>query len=156
LIGKRTDTGETQTASFSIEEAQRAGLIKQGGGWTKFPKDMCFARALSRLARQLFSDVIGMGYVEGEISQADVRPIQTIEPEVLDEMQQLTYESEEDLIQSFLTLFSEEDQSVSMEWLKMVQKYSDWTLPETIKKVTADKPRMTEKFNAWKAKKTSL
>ena len=33
LMGKRHDTGETQTASFSIEEAQRAGLIKQGGLW---------------------------------------------------------------------------------------------------------------------------
>jgi hypothetical protein len=29
---------------------------------------MCFARALSRLARRLFPDVIGMSYVEGEIS----------------------------------------------------------------------------------------
>jgi uncharacterized protein YdiU (UPF0061 family) len=30
---------------------------------------MLFARTISRLARQLFSDVIGIGYVEGEIVQ---------------------------------------------------------------------------------------
>jgi len=56
LVGTRKDTGESQEASFSLEEAQRAGLVKIGGGWAKWPKDMCFARALSRLARQLFSD----------------------------------------------------------------------------------------------------
>ena len=51
LVGKRCDTGESQESSFSVAEAQRAGLVKPGGGWTKFPKDMCYARALSRLAR---------------------------------------------------------------------------------------------------------
>lgn len=67
LHGKRADNGDTWTESFSIEEAKRAGLVNNMV-WKNFTKDMLFARALSRLARQLFPDVIGNAYVEGEIS----------------------------------------------------------------------------------------
>ena len=68
LHGKRKDTGDTWTEYFSIEEAQLAGIYK--GAWIKYPRDMLFARALSRLARQLFPDVIKGCYVQGEISDA--------------------------------------------------------------------------------------
>lgn len=65
LHGKRSDTGDTWVESFSIADAQRAGIYKNQ--WLKYPKDMLFARALSRLARQLFPDVIKGCYVQGEI-----------------------------------------------------------------------------------------
>ena len=68
IHGKRIDTGEEYTATYSIEDAKAAGIFKQGGGWTKHKEDMLFARAISRLARRLFPDVIGTAYVEGEIS----------------------------------------------------------------------------------------
>ncbi len=67
LHGKRSDNGDTWTESFSIQEAQKAGLTKNPV-WQNFTRDMLFARALSRLARQLFPDIIGNCYVEGEIS----------------------------------------------------------------------------------------
>jgi len=68
LRGQRIDqSGDCIECSFSIEDARKAFLVKPGSSWEKYPKDMCFARAISRLARQLFSDIIGMGYVEGEI-----------------------------------------------------------------------------------------
>lgn len=70
IEGVRADNGNKFVTSYTIEEAKKAGLIKPGGGWSKCPKDMCFARAMSRLARQLFSDVIGIGYVEGEIVES--------------------------------------------------------------------------------------
>ena len=66
LHGKRADTHDTWTESFSIEEAKKAGIYRNGV-WTNFTRDMLFARALSRLARQLFPDVIGNVYVQGEI-----------------------------------------------------------------------------------------
>ncbi len=68
LHGKRRDNGDTWTERFSINDAKRAGIYRNT--WEKFPRNMLFARALSNLARQLFPDVIGGCYVEGEISQA--------------------------------------------------------------------------------------
>jgi len=68
LHGKRADNGDTWVASFSIEEAKRAGIYRNQ--WQKYPQDMLFARALSRLARQLFPDIIKGCYVQGEIGYA--------------------------------------------------------------------------------------
>lgn len=68
LHGKRADNQDTWVESFSIEDAKRAGIYRNQ--WLKYPKDMLFARALSRLARQLFPDIIKGCYVQGEISEA--------------------------------------------------------------------------------------
>lgn len=78
LHGKRSDTNDCWTESFSMEEAKKAGLLIKkldkntgreiDGPWNLFPRDMLYARALSRLARQLFPDVIGNCYVENEIA----------------------------------------------------------------------------------------
>lgn len=68
LHGKRADNGDTWVESFSIDDAKRAGIYRNQ--WLKYPKDMLFARALSRLARQLFPDVIKGCYVQGEIADA--------------------------------------------------------------------------------------
>ena len=51
-----------------MAEALKAGLTKNPV-WNNFPRDMLYARALSRLARQLFPDLIGNCYVKGEISE---------------------------------------------------------------------------------------
>jgi hypothetical protein len=68
LTGKRCDTNDIMEASFSIEDAKQAGIYKNA--WTKFPQDMLWARALSRLGRRLFPDVLCGCYVQGEISDA--------------------------------------------------------------------------------------
>jgi len=79
LHGRRADNGDTWSASFSLKEAELAGLTKNPS-WRTCPSDMLFARALSRLARQLFPDVIGNCYVEGEIS--DAPPLHEPLPEI--------------------------------------------------------------------------
>ncbi len=66
---KRKDTGEEHTETYHIEEAALAGLIKETGGWKKCPKDMLFARCISRLARRVYPDCIGGCYVEGELQE---------------------------------------------------------------------------------------
>lgn len=65
LRGKRADNGDTMSCSFSIEDAKKAGIFKNV--WQSYPEDMLFARALTRLARQLFPDVTKGCYVEGEV-----------------------------------------------------------------------------------------
>lgn len=48
---------EVGVSSFSIEDAKRARVIRDGSGWTKFPKAMLFARALSQGLRTYCPDV---------------------------------------------------------------------------------------------------
>lgn len=153
LVGKRCDTGEMITASFSVAEAQKAGLVKQGGGWTKWPKDMCFARALSRLARQLFSDVIGIGYVEGEIRASDSVPVicdevidDSCEPTVLHDI------DDSEIIDRFIALFEKEERYLAHEYLRTVMKHFDWTASNAIKILLEDQKRLFDKFNVWKNK----
>ncbi len=67
IKGTRKGTNETCIVEYSMKDAHMARLIKPNGGWEKNPSDMLWARALSRLARRLFSDVISGCYVEGEI-----------------------------------------------------------------------------------------
>lgn len=69
LKGTRCDTGESLEVEFSVQDAKQAGSFKNGGPWEKYPDDMCFKSALSKLARRLFADVISTAYVEGEIDR---------------------------------------------------------------------------------------
>lgn len=44
--------------TFSMEDAERAGVVKKGSGWEKHPADMLVARASSKLARLVYPDVV--------------------------------------------------------------------------------------------------
>jgi hypothetical protein len=151
LVGTRCDTGETQETSFTLEDAKKAGLVKVGGGWTKFPKDMCFARALSRLARQLFSDVIGIGYVEGEIV---AREAAIGLPDDLPQIEHLPLETDEALLSRLLDIFDKEDKFLVMEYMNVVMKHFEWTQPQCVKKFLEEKS-LIDKFTAWKQKRVS-
>lgn len=59
--GRRRRLG---TASFTMEEARRAGLVRPGSGWQKYPSDMLFARAMSRGQRRYAPDVFGQTVYE--------------------------------------------------------------------------------------------
>jgi len=96
LHGKRADTGDMWTESFSIDEAKRAGIYKNA--WLTYPRDMLFARALSRLARQLFPDVIKGVYVEGEIPRDIEKTEPSADVEVLKE-ERITQEQYDEFIQ---------------------------------------------------------
>jgi len=143
------------TTSFTYVEAVKAGLVKQGGGWTKWPKDMCFARALSRLARQLFSDVIGMGYVEGEIGSIEIKPMEASEvQEHAVEYEDMLQEEngEPEYLVSYLMLFDKEDKFLAMEYLNAVMKHFAWTKFQAIQELLKDEKRLFDKFNGWKDK----
>lgn len=149
LIGKRFDTGETEEATFSVADAQKAGLVKVGGGWVKCPKDMCFARALSRLGRQLFSDVIGIGYVEGEIkaSEAELIVPDDIPKEIPDDT-----EADFTNLNKLLQMFDKEDRFLVMDYIQIVMKHFNWTQCECVKKFLEEKS-IVDKFHLWKNKR---
>jgi len=86
IKGTRRDTGETMTLSFSFDEATKAGLTRgDSSGWNKYTKDLLYARAMSRLGKRLFGDVIGCStYSLGEIPPSIDEPLDDIEP-IIDE-----------------------------------------------------------------------
>jgi len=61
---------EVGPASFTFEEAKRAGLTRNAT-WQKFRQDLLFARALSRGCRRYCADQFGgTAYTEGELDEA--------------------------------------------------------------------------------------
>lgn len=56
---KRRRNGFEYTATFTVDDAQRAGLVKNGGGWESYPANMCRWRAIGFCADVVFPDLIG-------------------------------------------------------------------------------------------------
>lgn len=147
LEGVRVDNGDRATVSYTFAEAQKAGLVKPNGGWIKNPKDMCFARAMSRLARQLFSDVIGIGYVEGEIRDSGNTPVipQDIEEDI---------ETADDMINQkrrgrFLEFFSNQGEQMALEFAYAVAKHYQCSEDHAIEMLLADEDKLFEKYDYW-------
>jgi hypothetical protein len=67
---KRPD-GDAQTFRFSMDDADKAGLIRPKSPWTKYPAAMLRARCISAGARAVFPDAI-MGVYTPEEMGADV------------------------------------------------------------------------------------
>jgi len=69
--------------SFSLDDARKAGLIKQGGGWDKYPKAMLFARAVTQGARTYCPDVfLGGIYTPDELEEPEIQaPVVTAKPD---------------------------------------------------------------------------
>lgn len=51
--------GFAYTARFTMADAQRAGLVKPGSGWAKYPENMCLWRAVGFAADVAAPDVVG-------------------------------------------------------------------------------------------------
>jgi hypothetical protein len=73
IIGVRKDNGDSIKVEYTWEDAQLAGLTTSQT-WRKFPKHMLYNRAMSTLARVLFSDVVGNAYSEDERWDIENRP----------------------------------------------------------------------------------
>jgi len=74
-------------SKWTLEDAKRAGVLKSGSGWEKFPRAMLFARALSQGARIVCPHVI-MGTYTAEELGAEVDEqgeVITVPVEVIDE-----------------------------------------------------------------------
>lgn len=144
LEGKRKDNGDTFKSQFTIEDAEKAGLVNRDV-WKKFTEDMLYSRALSRLARRLFADVIGSAYVEGELR--DVK-CEVISNEIVTE-QPITPEMEEANLCEFLTLHPEEDQQLIRNYLNKYASHWKKTITESINHYH-DKDKFEKDFGKFK------
>jgi hypothetical protein len=147
IKGTRADTGETHTVTFTIEMAQKAGLIKEKGGWKRTPEDMLYARCVSRLARQLFSDVIGIGYIEGEISDSRAS---NEEPKQYSE---LTEDAISQMLQDLLKQFDPSDHSLIMTFIDEINAHYKELKVHTLMKLLNDIKVTSDQFNKWKNKR---
>lgn len=153
IYGRRADTSEEHKVTYTIEQAQRAGLIKEKGGWKKVPDDMLFARTMSKLARRLFSDVIGIGYVQGEIvldkHEASVDLPIDIEPEI----KQVDTEA---LQVELMEALDKEDKFLMHEFIEVVRSHYKWDKERTLKEFLSDINRTLTRFNEWKEKRLRI
>lgn len=143
LVGQRGDNKDSMTCSFSMEDARMAGLVKEGGGWKKFPADMLYARCLSRLSRRLFADVIGVGYIEGEIKEATYEVIEALPEEP---------NKEEGLLKTFLEQFDKDDQLGWAKYIHQIKEKFNVSVEKIVEKYIADPAASQEKYKAWKQK----
>ena len=75
--------GSKINGSFSMEDAQRAGLIRKGSAWDKTPAAMLRARCISETLRAIAPEIVQGVYVPEEIDVADAALI--AEPKKLEE-----------------------------------------------------------------------
>jgi hypothetical protein len=83
--------GISVKGEFSMQDAARAKLIKDGSGWQKYPRDMMYARALTQAARRGAQDaVLGMAYTAEELGgiEEEIAGVPVIEGEVIDAKQE--------------------------------------------------------------------
>ena len=61
------------TSRFTLKDAGRAGLIKSGGAWEKYPKDLLFSRAFTAGARKYAPEALGgISYTPEELESIPV------------------------------------------------------------------------------------
>lgn len=144
LHGRRKDNGDTWSESFSLDDAKKAGIYRNQ--WLKYPKDMLFARALSRLARQLFPDVIKGCYVEKEMQQAVGQDNEATEVEWKEETrEQLGARVKEHVALDHVEYFDE--------YLSMVEEKINKPLAEVVDKWLSDPEPLKAHYQKWVSKK---
>lgn len=67
VVTMERKNGFMYTATFSMEDAAKANLIKPDSGWTKYPANMLRWRAIGYCADVVFPDVIGGLYRPEEL-----------------------------------------------------------------------------------------
>jgi RecT family len=153
LHGKRSDNGDTWTESFSIEDAKRAGIYNDKTPWGKYPRNMCFNRALSNLARQLFPDVIKGCYEIDELKSFAESPMSFNKAAYEAEIE--IKESTPDLNEAYKKNFYENfngDVEMTKKYVAMCMEKRGWTESKAIMNAQQDLVKSADAYNKWKAK----
>lgn len=148
LEGKRADNGDSFTAQFTIEDAARAGLAGRST-WKSYAEDMLYSRAMSRLARRLFSDVIGTAYVEGEIRdckpQVLAEDLQASTPEIIVENESQT----DALLNEMCRRFPDDDAKLISEYIKKYAQHWKKSIQQSCEDYS-DSEKFLKDFRKWK------
>lgn len=78
---------EKYTSSFTIEEAEKAGLVKGGGAWDTYRKDMLYCRAVTRGIRRIDPGTVLGLYDPDEIRGIADSPETPKIPRITDELE---------------------------------------------------------------------
>lgn len=70
IKAKRKSLNYQATVEFSLKDAEQAKLLDKDN-WIKYPKVMCMHRAVAKICRMLFPDLISRIYTPEEISSLD-------------------------------------------------------------------------------------
>lgn len=160
LEGKRKD-GDSFRAQFTIEDAIKAGLIRKNrdgsdGIWMKYTEDMLYNRALSRLARRLFADIIGTSYIEGEIRDGDIEIISCKQEEQanlteIKEDVKIEDENIDQLVHNFLESVMGEDPKLVKTYLEKYANHWKKTMTDTLEDYKNPEKFIAD-FTPWKNK----
>jgi|SRR5271166_6850373 len=155
LHGKRADNGDTWTESFSLEDAKRAGIYNDKTPWGKYPRNMCFNRALSNLARQLFPDVIKGCYEIDELKSFAESPMSfnkaayEADIEIKESAPELTEADKKNFYENF-----NGDVEMTKKYIALCMEKKGWTESKAIIMAQQDLVKSADAYNKWKAKQT--
>lgn len=112
---------------------------------------MLYARAISRLARQLFSDVIGIGYIEGEISDS-VASVEVLEASV-EKTMSVDNDITNSLMEKLVNKFHLEDQPLVPEFVDHICQSFDIQKTRLINQFLDQEDKTFKSFENWKQKR---
>ena len=72
---KRREWSEPQTLTYSIQDAQKQGLLSRGGAWKSVPRAMLVARARAEAARRWFPGIVVGFYATEEMEASSQIPV---------------------------------------------------------------------------------
>lgn len=164
IIGVRKDNGDSVKVEFTMDDANRAGLLSSAT-WKKYPKNMLYNRAMSMLARVLFPDVVGNCYSEDEKEEiSNSKPFersQQVEeicfesPSVEEAVVEVSKEEElEDLARKICQSLDLEESPEILDYLYFCESKITKPLREVVP-MWLDKPdTFLEAYNKWIAKRS--
>lgn len=126
------------TITYTIEQAEKAGLLARSDAWKKHPSDMLYWRAVSRIISQVYPDVIqGFATVEEEEErpqEAEIveapREIEMPKPKRARKVKATTEESQ--VAEEKILPPAEEIANYDMQDVKEAQETAEQTLTETL------------------------
>jgi len=98
----------TYISRFTIKDAERASLIKPGGAWEKYPKDLLFSRAFTAGARKYAPEALGgIGYTPEELEsipvvEADTKEVKPVEVAITEEAIEVKSDAKPHSLEQFL------------------------------------------------------